>query len=79
MIRAKNIENRKNGNVDWYISNKNQSECYLINCTQKELNHFLLNHNFEEGTYEVFKYRSDEYWMFILGDEYNVNVNYNKK
>ena len=78
-IKAKTIHNRENGRMEWYISNKDNSQAYMISCNRKELDRFLLLHSFEEGTYEVFKYRSDEYWMFILGDDYNINIDYNKE
>jgi len=79
MIKANSIKKRENGNIDWYITTRDNKNCYLINCTKKELNGFLLHNDFEEETYDVFYYRSDEYWMYIMGENYDVSFNYNKK
>ena len=78
-IKSKNISTREYGSIEWFITSKDNTENYIINCTKKELNSFLLSHNFKENTYEVFIYRSDEYWMYLLGDNYDVSVNYSKK
>lgn len=58
------------------ISINNKAGDLLINCTRSELNKVLLYNHFEDNNYEIFEYKSDEYYMYIEGDNYNVNKNY---
>jgi hypothetical protein len=60
------------------ISANNKSGDLMINCTRSELDKVLLYNEFEDNNYEIFEYKSDEYWMFIKGEDYDINKNYNK-
>ena len=63
----------------WIIlSNSLDAGDLMINCTRSDLDKVLLYQNFEGNNYEIFEYKSDEYWMYIMGDDYNVNKNYNE-
>tara|TARA_B100000519_G_C14257790_1_gene445941 strand:- start:1179 stop:1403 length:225 start_codon:yes stop_codon:yes gene_type:complete len=63
----------------WIIlSNSVEAGDLMINCTRSDLDKVLLHQNFEGNNYEIFEYKSDEYWMYIMGDDYNVNKNYNE-
>jgi hypothetical protein len=63
----------------WIIlSNSVEAGDLMINCTRSDLDKVLLYQNFEGNNYEIFEYKSDEYWMYIMGDDYNVNKNYNE-
>lgn len=63
----------------WIIlSNSLEAGDLMIKCTRSDLDKVLLYQNFEGNNYEIFEYKSDEYWMYIMGDNYNVNKNYNE-
>tara|TARA_R100000654_G_scaffold21267_5_gene42913 strand:+ start:8981 stop:9217 length:237 start_codon:yes stop_codon:yes gene_type:complete len=75
--RANNIKLREKLDTTYFITNKDNTENYLVNCTKDELNEILLDFDFEDNEYEVFKYKSDEYYMYLLGEDYDVNKIYN--
>ena len=58
------------------ISINNKAGDLMITCTRSELDNVLLYNDFEDNNYEVFEYKSDEYYMYIHGPEYNVNKDY---
>tara|TARA_R100001086_G_scaffold242329_1_gene169956 strand:+ start:418 stop:654 length:237 start_codon:yes stop_codon:yes gene_type:complete len=73
---AKNIKLREKLDTTYFITNKDNTENYLVNCTKDELNEILLDFDFEDNEFEVFKYKSDEYYMYLLGEDYDVNKIY---
>ena len=74
--RANNIKLREKLDTTYFITNKDNTENYLVNCTKDELNEILLDFDFEDNEFEVFKYKSDEYYMYLLGEDYDVNKIY---
>lgn len=58
------------------ISSNNKASDLMINCTRSELDEVLLNSDFEDNEYEVFLYKSDEYYMLTEGEDYDINKNY---
>tara|TARA_R100001460_G_scaffold101352_1_gene145275 strand:- start:1303 stop:1539 length:237 start_codon:yes stop_codon:yes gene_type:complete len=73
---ARNIKLREKLDTTYFITNKDNTENYLVNCTKDELNEILLDFDFEDNEFEVFKYKSDEYYMYLLGEDYDVNKIY---
>ena len=61
----------------WIILFNNTSDV-LVRCTQRELMDILLDFNRDESVemIEYFEYKSDEYYMFIKGDDYDIMKNY---
>lgn len=73
---ARNRKLREKLDTTYFITNKDNTENYLVNCTKDELNEILLDFDFEDNEFEVFKYKSDEYYMYLLGEDYDVNKIY---
>ena len=62
----------------WCITDSKGNDM-MINCTKDDLNDILLSLKLENTRNEVFEYRSDEWWIYTEGDDYDVNKDYNKK
>ena len=58
----------------WIILCENES--ILVRCTRDDFHNILIDMYKDKKVIEYFVYRSDEYYMYMEGDNYNVNKNY---